>query len=118
VETLVGQGLFEFGHVNGDFASARFQHCLGLDWWPEAGPEGGLLVADSYNNALRVVDFADRAVRDLDDGFLCEDAVCLPLAEPAGIVADGPGRLLVSDTNNHRVLEYLPATRCYRTWAG
>ena len=122
VETLVGKGLFEFGHVNGDYDSARLQHCLGLDWWEEAGPEGGLLVADSYNNALRVVDFASRTLRDLDDGFLCEDSLCLPLAEPAGVAvdvrADGAGRVLVSDTNNHRILEYLPATRRYRTWAG
>jgi DNA-binding beta-propeller fold protein YncE/thiol-disulfide isomerase/thioredoxin len=122
VETLVGKGLFEFGHVNGDYDSARLQHCLGLDWWQEAGPEGGLLVADSYNNALRVVDFADRTLRDFDDGFLCEDDVCLPLAEPAGVAvdvrADGAGRVLVSDTNNHRVLEFLPAERRYRSWAG
>ena len=118
VETLVGKGLFEFGHVNGDYDSARLQHCLGLDWWEEAGPEGGLLVADSYNNALRVVDFASRTLRDLDDGFLCEDSLCLPLAEPAGVAADGSDRLLVSDTNNHRILEYFPAARRYRTWAG
>ncbi|MBU2091977.1 MAG: hypothetical protein KKB63_15570, partial [Alphaproteobacteria bacterium] len=117
VETLVGAGLFEFGHVNGSFATARLQHCLGLDWWPEAGSAGGLIVADSYNNALRVLDFADRSVRDLDDGFDCHDPVCYPLAEPAGVTAAGEDRLLVSDTNNHRILEYRPGRRRYHTWA-
>ncbi|KZC97414.1 thioredoxin-like domain-containing protein [Oceanibaculum pacificum] len=117
VETLVGKGLFEFGHANGPFEESRLQHALGLDWWPDAGPEGGLLVADSYNNALRVLDFATRTVRDLDDGFDCHDPVCYPLAEPAGVTLAGEDRLLVSDTNNHRIMEYRPALRRYRTWA-
>lgn len=113
VETLVGTGLFDFGHVNGAFLDARLQHALGLCWW-----NGNFAVADSYNGALRVLDLMLREVRDLDDGFLCEDPVCLPLSEPAGIWAEGEDRLLVADTNNHRILEYLPGERRYRTWAG
>jgi thiol-disulfide isomerase/thioredoxin len=112
VETLVGTGLFDFGHANGPFASARLQHALGLCWW-----DGHLAVADSYNAAVRVLDLVARETRDLDDGFDCHDPVCLPLGEPAGIWADGADRLLVADTNNHRILEYLPAERRYRTWA-
>ena len=42
VETLVGTGLFDFGHRNGEFAQAQFQHPLGLCW-----ADGKLLVADS-----------------------------------------------------------------------
>lgn len=110
VGTLVGAGLFEFGHVNGPFPQARLQHPLGLAW-----RDGGLVVADSYNARLRWVDLAQRSVGDLDEGFLCEDALCLPLAEPAGIAAAG-GRLLVSDTNNHRILEYRLSERAYCTW--
>lgn len=112
VETLVGTGLFDYGHANGPFATARLQHALGLCWW-----DGRLAVADSYNAALRVLDLDAREARDLDDGFTCEDPVCLPLGEPAGIWADGPDRLLVADTNNHRILEYFPRERRYRTWA-
>lgn len=112
IETLVGTGLFDFGHVNGPFGSARLQHALGLDWLDS----GRLVVADSYNNALRVIDLETRAVRDLDDGLECRDAVCRPLAEPAGVTVAGPERLLVSDTNNHRILEYDLADRYYRTW--
>mgnify|MGYP001393406678 CR=1 FL=1 len=113
VETLVGAGLFDFGHVNGTFLEARLQHPLGLCCW-----NGNLAVADSYNNVLRIIDLKLRDVRDLDDGFLCEDPVCLPLGEPAGVWADGHDRLLVADTNNHRVVEYRLAERRYRTWAG
>jgi thiol-disulfide isomerase/thioredoxin len=112
VETLIGSGLFDFGHVNGGLAEARLQHPLGVAWW-----DGRIAVADSYNAALRSVDPAAGAVSDLDDGFLCSDALCLPLAEPAGIAADGSRRLLVADTNNHRVVEYDAAARRSRTWA-
>jgi thiol-disulfide isomerase/thioredoxin len=113
VRTIVGAGLFDFGHVNGPLAEARLQHCLGIAWTPSR-----LLVADSYNGAIRVVDLAAKEVRDLEDPpFECEDPVCLPPGEPAGIAADGPGRLLLADTNNHRILEYRIRARRYRTWS-
>ena len=111
VATLIGAGLFDFGHVNGAFEGARLQHPLGLAWH-----DGALLVADSYNNAVRRVDLERREVSDLDDGFLCEDPVCLPNAEPAGIVTDGE-RVLLVDTNNHRIVEMDPTARRTRTWA-
>jgi hypothetical protein len=113
VHTLVGTGLFDFGHRNGPLAQAQFQHPLGV-----AACNGGLLVADSYNAALREIDLAKAEVGDADEGFLCEDPICLPLAEPAGVVADGVSRVLLVDTNNHRVLAYDLAKRSYRTWAG
>jgi thiol-disulfide isomerase/thioredoxin len=112
VETLIGSGLFDFGHVNGALAEARLQHPLGVAWWA-----GRIAVADSYNGVLRAVDPGAGIVSDLDDGFFCTDAICLPLAEPAGIAADGAHRLLVADTNNHRVVEYDVAARSSRSWA-
>ncbi|WP_207478139.1 redoxin domain-containing protein [Arenibaculum pallidiluteum] len=112
VRTLVGSGLFDFGHVNGPLAEAQMQHCLGI-----ATRGGALLVADTYNGAVRVVDPAGGLVSDLDDGFLCEDPVCLPLDEPAGVWADGPDRILVSDTNNHRIVVLDAAMRRSRIWA-
>jgi len=112
IETLIGSGLFDFGHVNGALGQARLQHPLGIAWWA-----GRIAIADSYNGALRSVDPASGTVSDLDDGFLCTDALCLPLAEPAGIAADGANRLLVADTNNHRVVEYDVAARSSRSWA-
>ncbi|HSK41006.1 MAG TPA: thioredoxin-like domain-containing protein [Arenibaculum sp.] len=114
VATLVGTGLFDFGHVDGPFADAQLQHCLGVAWWG-----GRLLVADSYNDAIRILDPATRMVEDFDAGdFACTDPVCRPLLEPAGVIADGPGRILVSDTGNHRILEYRVREGTYRTWAG
>jgi len=113
VATLAGEGLFVFGADNGPFEVATLQHPLGV-----AVESGEVLVADTFNHRVRVLDLAARRVRDLDDGYTCRDARCRPLLEPAGVWADGPDRILVSDTDNHRVLEYRPASRTYRTWSG
>ncbi len=111
VRTLVGTGLFDFGHRNGGFAEARFQHPLGL-----ARSGDDLLVADSYNGRLRFLDLRARQVSDFDAGtYQCEDAFCLPAAEPAGVAVDG-NRVFLVDTNNHRILLYERDTRTYRTW--
>ncbi|MEN8722478.1 MAG: redoxin domain-containing protein [Alphaproteobacteria bacterium] len=112
VETLVGTGLFDFGHVNGDFTSARLQHALGLFSNAEI-----LLVADSYNHVIRQMNIADQTVSDWDDGMTCLDPVCLPLAEPAGICVDNDGAVYLSDTNNHRLLRFDPAKQHYQTWS-
>lgn len=113
VDTLVGSGLFDFGHVNGLFAEATLQHPLGLTLCDRQ-----IVVADSFNGALRVLDLDHGNVRDLDEtGFTWADDARLPAGEPAGIIADGPGRLLMTDTNNHRVLEVLMDKRVVRTWS-
>jgi sugar lactone lactonase YvrE len=113
VRTVVGTGLFDFGHVNGPAATARLQHALGLAWLP-----GRIVVADSYNAALRTIDLEARTVGDVEDPpFLCEDALCLPYGEPAGVAADGPDRLLLADTNNHRIVELRVPEQRTRTWS-
>ena len=114
VRTLAGKGLFDFGHENGPLDRALFQHPLGIAWL--GGGAGRLLVADSYNGALRLVDLRRQWASDLDDGFDCADPVCLPAGEPAGAAADSPERVFMVDTNNHRILEYRLPERSYRTW--
>ena len=113
VATLVGAGLFEFGWVNGPVRQARLQHPLGV-----AAFGNSVLVADTYNSTIRVIDPAQETVRDFDDGsFTCNDPLCLPAREPAGVVADGSDRVLLVDTGNHRIDIYQPSTPTYRTWA-
>jgi sugar lactone lactonase YvrE len=109
----VGAGLFDFGHLDGAFDRALLQHPLGLTC---LGDSGDLVLADSYNGVLRRLHLNERRVSTIDPGH-CQDAVCLPLAEPAGVWADGTDRLLVSDTNNHRIVEILLDQGIYRTWA-
>jgi thiol-disulfide isomerase/thioredoxin/sugar lactone lactonase YvrE len=114
VRTLVGTGLFDFGHRNGRLAEGLLQHPLGV----ACADDGRIFVADSYNGAIRIIDPAAGRIDDLDErGLVCADPVCLPLAEPAGIACDGAGRLLVADTNNHRIVEYRLAEGRITTWA-
>lgn len=113
VETIVGAGLFEFGSRNGAFGEARLQHCLGLTWWKD-----GLAVADAYNGAIRWIDLQGACVRGLAASDpACSGVPALSGGEPAGIAADGPERLLVADTNHHRILELIIPDRSTRVWA-
>ncbi|RAU20558.1 hypothetical protein CU669_17590 [Paramagnetospirillum kuznetsovii] len=111
ISTVTGSGLYEYGDADGDCDHASFQHPLGLTMAGER-----LLVADSYNSALRMVDLAAATVTSIKPR--CRDDVCIPWAEPAGIAADGPDRLLLSDTNNHRIVEINLADLTSRTWFG
>ncbi|MFA7431292.1 MAG: thioredoxin-like domain-containing protein [Rhodospirillaceae bacterium] len=113
VETLVGAGLFEFGDEDGALADARFQHPLGLACF---GP--GLVVADTYNSRLRFIDLAQGTVHTIADPiFDCGSGVCRHfLSEPSSVTVAGPNRLMVSDTNHHRILEYRLDTGRAQTW--
>lgn len=119
VETLVGRGLFDWGDADGPFAEASLQHPMGL-----ARFGCGLVVADSYNHCLRFVDLRGGQVHTIADGA----GPCGPsgpggpggpgpiLAEPSGVFVAGPSRLMVSDTNNHRILEYRLDRADVRIW--
>ena len=90
VGTVVGTGLFDFGDRDGRGDDVRLQH-------PQAvavAPDGRLLVADSYNDALKWVDPATREARTWLRGF----------HEPAGLALGDAGRVYVADTNAHRVV--------------
>lgn len=88
VDTIVGTGLFDFGDVDGVGDQVRLQHCQGI----ARHPDGRLLIADSYNDALKWVDPVTREVRTWVRG----------LHEPGG-VACGTRHAYVADTNAHRV---------------
>lgn len=57
VSTLVGKGLFDFGHVDGPAGVARLQHPLAVT----ALPDGRIAVSDTYNGAIRIIDEAPAA---------------------------------------------------------
>ncbi|MCD0443520.1 NHL domain-containing thioredoxin family protein [Glycomyces sp. A-F 0318] len=88
MRTAVGQGLFDFGHVDGPAAEALMQHPLGL----AVLPDGRIAVADTYNGALRVFDPETGRVATLASG----------LAEPSDVVVLG-GRVHVVESAAHRL---------------
>ena len=88
VETIVGTGLFDFGNIDGVGDEVRLQHPQGIT----RHPDGRILIADSYNDAIKWVDPATRRLDTWVQG----------LAEPSGLVYHDDG-VYVADTNAHRV---------------
>lgn len=88
VGTVAGTGLFDFGDVDGIGDEARLQHAQGVT----NNPAGGLLVADSYNDCIKIVDPGVRSVKAWARG----------LSEPSGISCSDT-HAYVADTNAHRI---------------
>ncbi|MEU4776304.1 NHL domain-containing thioredoxin family protein [Micromonospora sp. NPDC023633] len=92
--TAVGQGLFDFGHVDGPAPEALLQHPLGV----LALPDGSVLVADTYNGAVRRFDPESNRVSTVADG----------LAEPSDLVLTPAGEVLVVESAAHRLTRLAP----------
>lgn len=88
LRTVAGQGLFDFGHVDGPAAEALMQHPLGL----HALADGSVLVADTYNGAIRR--YADGTLTTIETG----------LAEPSDVVPVPDGSMLVVESAAHRLI--------------
>lgn len=101
VFTLVGQGLFEFGDMDGVGADVRLQHAAGITFNRQT-----LYIADSYNHKIKTLDPATGRVETLagtgepgsSDGAFDEAT----FYQPEGL-AYYAGKLYVADTNNHRI---------------
>lgn len=93
VHTIVGTGLFDFGDRDGSGEEVRLQHPTDITAW-----NGRLVVADTYNHRLKLVDPDARRVTTL--------ATATALGgfnEPEAVLVTGDV-LLVADTNNHRLV--------------
>ncbi|MFH1742575.1 MAG: thioredoxin-like domain-containing protein [bacterium] len=101
VRTLVGEDLFEFGDVDGDRTTARLQHCLAVAPW-----RGNMLVADTYNHKIKLIDPVQGGARTLfgtGKAGLGDPTGEPAFYEPGGLSVLG-NLLFVADTNNHRVV--------------
>jgi thiol-disulfide isomerase/thioredoxin len=96
LHTAVGQGLFDFGHVDGPAKDALLQHPLGV----AALPDGSVLIADTYNNAVRRYDPSTETV----------STVASDLAEPSDIVVTRDGDVIVVESAAHRLTRLAPGT--------
>ncbi len=97
VGTIVGGDLFQFGDRDGTGDNVRLQHPLGVLYY-----EGKLLVADTYNHKIKIVD----PERRLSTSFLGTgkpgkaDGLAAEFFEPSGLAVLGH-ELFIADTNNH-----------------
>lgn len=91
--TVVGQGLFDFGHVDGPADQALLQHPLGVC----ALPDGSVLVADTYNGAIRRFDPDTNLV----------STVLADLAEPSDLVLSDD-EVWVVESGAHRLTRLAP----------
>ena len=91
VNTIIGEGLFEFGDTDGKKGVAKCQHPLDVSYDPVRKV---LWVADTYNHRLRrlkIINGVLQSVRLKDE-----------LHEPGGLSVKG-NMLYIADTNAHRV---------------
>lgn len=101
VMTLVGQGLFEFGDIDGLGRLVRLQHPLGLTF-----ANGLVYIADTYNHKIKVHNPTTGEVQTLigtgqpghADGWFGE----AQFFEPEGVIVDR-GWSYIADTNNHLI---------------
>lgn len=105
VSSIVGHGLFEFGHEDGNIDNALLQHPLGL-----CATKDTIFVADTYNSAIRAIDLKSSQVYTLI-GKTEKNTVCLPenpqcsilaLYEPSDVKVHN-NKLYITDTNNHLI---------------
>ncbi len=103
VENLIGEGLFEFGDRDGELAQARLQHVSGI---AALGPDQ-LAITDAYNHKVKLIDIAAGTVTTIlgtgRPGRHLGGRAETELNEPGGLAQVG-GRILVADTNNHRIV--------------
>ena len=96
LQTVVGEGLFDFGHLDGPAGSARLQHPLGLALLDD----GSVAIADTYNSSIRRYDPVSGEVATVAD----------ELAEPSGLVVVD-GELVVVESAAHRLVRPVTAGR-------
>jgi thiol-disulfide isomerase/thioredoxin len=99
VRTLVGGDLFDFGDRDGRGDEVRLQHPLGLARWNDK-----LLIADTYNHKIKVLDPKARSVSSFAGTGKPgqSDGSTSSFYEPGGIAVAGD-KLFVADTNNHAI---------------
>jgi hypothetical protein len=99
VRTLAGGDLFDFGDKDGLGDAVRLQHPLGLARW-----NNKLLIADTYNHRIKLLDPAAREVTAFaGSGKPGQNDGNKPSFYEPGGLAVVKDKLYVADTNNHAI---------------
>ena len=88
LHTAIGEGLFDFGLVDGTLETGRLQHPLGVALLPG----GALAVADTFNGAVRYFDPSSGVLSTLAAG-LAEPASIVVLGDELAVIEAAAGRV-------------------------
>lgn len=102
VQTLLGQGLFEFGNATGTRADTRMQYPLAVAKDPDTAH---LWILDSYNNAVTKLKLGGNEVTRFE--------ITAKLDCPSAVHIFG-GSLWIANTNAHEILRVEMATGAAR----
>lgn len=91
-QTLVGEGLFDYGFQDGKGAAAKLQHPMGCAY---SKLHHGIIICDTFNNALRFY--------SLERSILSTLPLQVELNEPNGVTIF-ENEIFVADCNNHRIV--------------
>ena len=99
VTTLAGNGVSGFN--DGVFSNAQFSSPQGIS----VSAAGSVLVADTGNHRIRVIDAGNvtTLAGDGSEGFLDGPGGNARFASPRGVALDGDGIAYISDSGNHRI---------------
>lgn len=115
VKTLVGEGLFEWGDVDGEFNKAQIQHPAGI----AAIDDTHVYIADSYNHRVKLLDLEKGTIKSLVGTGKPEEGLGVGnktgLDEPTGLAILN-GQILIADTNNDRILKLNPSSGQATEW--
>ena len=105
VTTLVGEGLFAFGDVDGRGKEIKLQHPLAIETLGEK-----LLIGDSYNHKIKEFDPVTNTMRSLSGSGKAGKALgnSGEYSEPSGLSVDyakADPVACIADTNNHRIVQ-------------
>lgn len=101
VKTLVGKGLFVFGHQNGSASVALMQHPVGL-----VADDTGVYIADTHNNIIRKYNLATGTLSDYSGNMRGDglgSAKNTSYNEPEAIISV-LDKFYIADTNNNRIV--------------
>ena len=119
--TVAGTGLEGFSGDGGPAVAAK----LNEPWGLALDGRGNLLIVDSSNNRIRMVDLSTgliSTVAGLGDGFGASGdgglAAVARLSWPLGMLVDQNGDWIIADTGNHRIRKVDGETGIITTVAG
>ena len=105
VSTLAGSG--SYGFADGAGAAAQFNEPRGI----AVDGKGNILVADYHNHRVRKIT-PDGTVSTLAGsgrkGFADGAGAAAQFNGPRGVAVDGDGRIIITDSDNHRVRQITP----------